>query len=195
MKKLYFILCLILFSQCGKNVPCKVQPDLYIFFPEETLSKVPYKNNTELTFINTLTNDTHTFYGQSWDSSNWYYRDYSKECQGGYFMEDRRQRFISPTYKYPINFGIIYTSRSQGSEYFVVDLTAFSYYLWVGNIHEPYTFDSLLIQNKWYLDIKYFKDQYLPGRNTKYGCFYNTSQGIIKIELPEGNLELLKIKY
>ncbi len=186
-----FVLIFIInvtFYSC-KPKPCTPEPDVYDFITPEYLTKIPYKNFAELTFINVITKDTHVFYGQGWDSSYSYQRDYSYECRGGIYYETKTQLFTSPTYNYPLYFGL-----EAGGEYLQVDLLKYKFYLWAGNIRKPYSFDSLFIQNKLYFDVKYFKNQKEPQWNTQYGCYYNTTYGILKIELPEGNLELVKLK-
>ncbi len=189
----YFLIIItgsIILQTC-KPEKCVPPPDEYRYISHSVLLKVPYKNYAELTFINSISKDTDVFTGQGWDST-FLFVPGSEECRRGTFFEQRIQNFSSPTHPQSINFGITFPDHS--SEYLTLDMLANKYYLWSGNIVKPYEFDSLLIQNKVYYDVKYFKNQYQTRFESKYGCYYNTTFGILKIELPEGDLELIKLK-
>ena len=63
------------------------------------------------------------------------------------------------------------------------------------DISKPYQYDSLVIQQKIYYNIRYFKNEYKPEYNTAYGCYYTAKDGIIKMETSDGDKwELIKVQ-
>ena len=194
MKILYLALSYILFLQffgCkmgsldGSHEPCL--PSNY-FLTKADWDVVPYKDSTELTFLDSLTNDTFVFYGTAWDSTtkhSFYSGDF---CVGDIFWEIRNINFVCKNYVYPINFN--YSTESGASKISIkMGPQLFSI--------SRFTLDnkkkSYYIQNRLYNDVVKIPDQ--AGLDTiKTNCYYSPTFGIVKIETPTGNLELLKFK-
>jgi hypothetical protein len=180
------------FISCREKDPCDKGEPYTNNIPEETRNKIPYKDFAELTFIDSATQDTHVFIGTGWKTKYWYYNDYSKECQNGSNNEKYYQNFLSSTYPNLISFSIEFTSPC--CEYIIVSSGKSIFYLAAGNLSYPYSHDSLIIRNYLYYNVDYFKNQYQPQWNTKYGCYFNKTHGVLKIELPDGPLELYSFK-
>ena len=95
-----------------------------------------------------------------------------------------------------------YFGEANGTDYLAIDFTTTtsnpignSYILFPGGIDKPFTYDSLIIQGKTYRNIVYRKDDRNPNSSNKYGCFFNTAQGILRMETSDGDKwELLKVE-
>jgi len=190
--KIMILFSLSTYISCREKEPCDKGEPYTNNIPEETRNKVPYKDFAELTFIDSATQDTHVFIGTGWKTKYWYYNDYSNECQNGSNNEKYYQNFLSSTYPNPISFSVEYTNPC--CEYIIVSIGKSIFFLAPSRLRPPYTFESVFIGNVEYENVEYFKNHYQPQFNSKFGCFINISHGVLKIELPEGPLELINFK-
>lgn len=186
------IVLMLLSNSCIKKDPCKNEGPFTNYIPEGSRQMIPYQNFAELTFIDSATQDTHVFVGKGWNSTYWFYSDYSKDCPVGFNNEKYYQNFYSATYPNPIAFSFEYTNPC--CEYIVVSVGKSLFYLAPIRLRAPYSYDSIIVANKLYRNIEYFKNQYQPQWDTKYGCYFNKTHGVLKIELPDGTLELFDFK-
>jgi hypothetical protein len=190
--KILSLLWVVVFISCSEKDPCDIGEPYTKNISEKTRSKVPYKDFAKLIFIDSATQDTHLFVGTGWKTKYWYYNDYSKECQNGSNNEKYYQNFLSTTYPNLISFSIEYTNPC--CEYIVVSSGKSIFYLEAAGLSFPFSHDSLIIRNFLYYEVDYFKNQYQPQWDTKYGCYFNKTHGVLKIELPDGTLELFSFK-
>lgn len=200
-KHIITIFCLFVLGtslqSCHKKEPCLTDgvPSVMNIM-DELKAKVPYKDFAELTFVDSISGDTHVFKGQGWESSYWWYRNWEITCDDGTNCQRIVQKFGSTTYPLSIQFGMVTTLPSNTAQYVNVNLTKYEYYLWYGYMKDgnAQKVDSLWIQNKWYYNVNYFKNNYNSQWETPYGCYYNSTFGLLKIQTEEGTLELLKMK-
>ena len=187
--------CLFVIALCIQSCkpdPCESIPDKYVYTQNNSNALIPYSKNSILTFYNTSTKDTLNFYCQKIDTSFWYYRDYSASCEGGSFLQQRGFFFNSPNFNNPLSVSIVLTHPL--SDYLEVILGQNMYYIRPVNVgYKPYDFDSLLIQNNWYYDVQYFKNEYKTQTGNNFGCFYNRTFGVLKLETTDGIMELVRI--
>lgn len=179
-------LVLILFKACKPDKGC-VGNNTYQYQPEEELNIVPYKDFSELTFINKITRDTSVFVGQGY-VFDWGKYVTQEECPQTYNLQRRyivfnctknsdkisiENTFIQPGIE---TMRISYKSNS-------INITPFVLY------SKPYSFDSLLIENKLYRNINEY-----PQNNLT--VFYNATEGIVKIIYPstKDTLNLIYLK-
>lgn len=183
-----------IFISCTKDKPCNndvITQDIY----SSSKNKFIYKGNEKLTFININTNDTHTFNGQG------LIKDYGTTqslgaggCSHTYKLERNYIIFKSPTFSSSITATLQYYD-IEGIPYMEIDFNKTTYIVGPIAIGPPYDFDSIQTQNKKYYNVEYFKNEYRPENNTKYGCYYNLTEGIIKMETNDDDVwELLKIE-
>jgi hypothetical protein len=159
----------------------------------DDLAKVPYKDNTKLTFIRTSTNDTFTFTAQGW-KTDFGTTQTQEDCYQNYSLQRKWITFSSITYPQPINVTFQYYD-AQGNDYLEIDFNNNLYIVFPSGVRKPYEYDSLVIQQKKYYNIRYFKNEYKPEYNTAYGCYYNVEQGIIKMETSDKDKwELLRVQ-
>ena len=197
MKKIYLLILINTFLfGCNKKDPCKNEGISQVRdIKQEILDLVPYKDLSELTFVDSITLDTHVFYGQGWQKSYWYYHDYSDECSVGTNLQKIQQGFFSPTFPKSIFFGMVYVNPGEVYIEVIAEMENI-YYLSPGYLLWHRTpQDSINIQNNWYKNYVFFSDHYGKlGRNKNLGCYLNPSHGLLKIQFPETTLELLKFK-
>jgi hypothetical protein len=182
-----------IFISCSKDKPCNNEVET-LNISDEDRYKVPYKDSTKLTFISLNTNDTHTFVGQGWKMDYGYYSESGAAgCPKQYNFQRKYIQFVSTTFTYPITISLLYYYPL--GDYMEVKFNRTTFVARPISLSKPYTYDSLIIQNKIFFDIKYFKNQYKPENNTKYGCYYNITEGIVKVETYDDDVwELLKIE-
>ncbi len=188
-----FILCAVItsLSSClGKDECTKPIPDEYVYLPEDVKALIPYKYGTKLTFVKTTVNDTHVFYCDKFDPSYLKVRNTAGQCGFNSIYENKFAQFSCPTFR-SLQIGIF--QPTYGNYYIMANAVSSSYYLSTINML-PYTYDSLLIQNKWYKNVSYFTNQYNGGAGSTLGCYYNTTEGVLKMVLVDGYLELVSIK-
>ncbi len=181
-------------SSCQKDTPC-VHNTTEEDIPLGDIATVPYTDATKLTFVRTSTNDTFTFTGQGWitDFGTTQSQGPGVDCYQIYKLQRKRIAFISPIYPKPITLTFQYYSYS-GNAYLEIDFNNQSYILFPLSTSFP-NYDSLIIQQKTYYKIRYFKNQYHPEYNTAYGCYYNITQGILRMETSDGDKwELIKVE-
>lgn len=191
MKKLIFIIPVIflLFKACKTDKGC-VDNNEYRYQSETELSVVPYKDFSELTFINKTTRDTSIFIGQG------YVYDWGKyltqeECSQTYNLQRRYIVFnctkntdqisIENTFTVPwttlINFGF-------NNNYRKTSYADFGY---------PYSLDSINIEGVKYINITRFS----PEQSTiSFGFLFSRNKGIVQLINPKSNdtLNLISVK-
>lgn len=187
--------CLFVITICiqtCKPDPCESVPDQYVHTYNNSNEVIPYSKNSILTFFNISTKDTLHFYFQKIDTSFWYYRDYSATCEGGSFLQQRGYFFNSPEFENPLSVSIIFTQPL--SDYLEIILDKNMYYIRPIRIGRSNSdFDSILIQNNWYYDVQYFKNEYNTQPGNNFGCYYNKSFGVLKMETTDGIMELVRV--
>jgi hypothetical protein len=185
-----------LFISCAKEDPCvKSGIPSNIDITDEVKAKMPYKDFATLTFVDSLSGDTHVFQGKGWVNKYWFYINSEKPCTDGFNCQMLRQPFISNTFPLPIQIGMVTTDPSIVGQYIEVYMIDYEYYSWYGNIKNSSPIkDSLLIQGNFYYNVSFFDNQYDPQYKTKYGCLYNSSHGLLKVQTPNNTLELVKME-
>ena len=183
---------LLFFASCKKNNGC-VDNTYEQDIPINDLTKVPYTDTTKLTFVRTSTNDTFTFKGHGW-ITDFVTTQSQEDCPQTYKLQRKQISFVSPTYVKTITLALQYY-QPNGADYLAIGFNNTTFIVDPGSIRVPYSYDSLNIGNRNYYNIKYFKNQYHPEYNSPYGCFYNTAQGILRMETSDGDKwELLKVQ-
>ncbi len=191
MKKIIIPLCLIMCTQfigCANDSPsCE---DTYLYFAKEHIDKVPYKDSTELTFINSVTNDTLIFSGQGWDSS-YVLTHHQIDCVQKVFLGKREIVFFDKKDNDTLTFRMQTQMDGRIDFYVTIRQHEFAFpWRWPEKIGtSQYTINGHL-----YTDVLQFKNALRPEFSSNYNCYYSESFGIIKIETVQGNLELYKIK-
>ncbi len=193
MKKLKLLLTipflLLLVKACKPDKGC-VDNNEYRYQSETELSVVPYKDFSELTFINKTTRDTSVFVGQGY-VYDWGKYVTQEECPQTYNLQRRYIIFnctknndkisIENTFLVPwtsaINFGFNNNSKSLG----------------YGSFFGNYAYDSILIENKKYFNIKDFTKK---QSTSDFSFLYTKTEGLIRLINPLTNdtLNLINIK-
>ncbi|MBP7511763.1 MAG: hypothetical protein KA981_07520 [Bacteroidia bacterium] len=195
MYKFFFIL-ICLFLGCVKEPPCTNDGKPNVSnVKEEDRAKIPYHSFAELTFIDSVTLDTHVFYGQGWKQNYWHYfnQDQNPHCYYGTNCELYKQTFTSSSYPDKLEIGIDLIR--PGHPYLIISLNYRSYKTSPVNIGFPYTYDSLIINNRIYRNVNEINNNFQNSNAIKkYLTFFNVSHGILKIQLNETTLELISYK-
>jgi hypothetical protein len=182
-------LLLLLFKACKPDEKC-VDGNSYKYIDEYDYSKIPYKDNSVLTFIDKKTKDTLIFTSQGFQYGFGKYVAQG-ECPQTTNLEYRSLTFINNKNKDELfleNKYVSLTSSRIGISY-----KNFSKNFYASEIRKPFTLDSLIIQGVKYIDVEYLKDA-LP--NTPFlSIYYNLNYGILKLETNAGDtLELIKLE-
>lgn len=195
MKKLKLLLTipflLLLVKACKPDKGC-VDNNTYQYQPEEELNIVPYKDFSELTFINKITRDTSVFVGQGY-VFDWGEYVTQEECPQTYNLQRRYIVFnctkntdkisIENTFLQPGNrtFTISYKNKSKSlnAGYFMPSF--------------PFSYDSIIIENKYYYKVKKISAE---NSTTTIGYLYSLTKGLIQIVSPvdKDTLNLIDIK-
>lgn len=186
----------ILFISCVKEDPCvKSGIPSNIDITDEVKAKMPYKDFATLTFVDSLSGDTHVFHGKGWVNKYWFYINNELPCTDGVNCQMLRQPFISNTFPLPLQVGMVTTDPSIVGQYIEIYMRDYEYFLRPKNLKSVQNFqDSVLIQNKYYYNAIFFDNNYQPQYKTKYGCLYNLSHGLLKVQTPYNTLELIKME-
>ena len=192
MKKTYIILCfplLIFLKSCSPDPKCG-EDITYQYLSDYELKKIPYKDFSILTFINTTTKDTSTFIGEGFGN------DYSTYIQSGdcpqTFKLQRRYIVFSCT-KNSDKITIQNTFIQPGSSTINFSYKKNNLNISPAGIRKPFSFDSLKIEEKYFYNI----NQYNPNSPTvSLGILYNTKEGIIQLIHPptKDTLNLVKLE-
>ena len=183
-----------IFISCSKDKPCNNEVET-LNISDDDRSKVPYKDTTKLTFISLNNKDTHTFVGQGWKMDYGYYSESGASgCPKQYNFQRKYIQFVSNTFNYPIILSLLYYYPL--GDYMEVKFNRTTFIAIPTRFREPlYTYDTLIVQNITYNKIRYFKNEYKPENNTKNGCYFNITEGIVKAETSDNDVwELLKIE-
>jgi hypothetical protein len=193
MKKLKLLLCLpiilLLFKACKPDKGC-TNGNYYKYIDEYDFSKIPYKDYSELTFINKKTKDTLIFYGQGYQF-DFGQATTQEECPQTYNLQ--RRQIVFKCYKN--NDEIKITNFFMG---FTTTDINFSYkknnrIVDPGSISWPFAYDSILIEGKFYYNVKDFTPIITP---VNIGFLYTLNEGIIQLIYPNTSdtLNLTKLK-
>ncbi len=181
-------LVLILFEACKKD---ECRGSTYTEYQlKEDLNVIPYKDFSELTFVNKTTRDTSVFMGQG------YVYDWGKyvaqgECPQIYNLQRRYIVFnctknndkisIENTFDQPGSRSINFTFRNKN-----LPLIGIYFY---GN----FAYDSLNIENQLYFKVKDFATGKI---STQFSFLYTSTEGLIRIIYRPSNdtLDLVNIK-
>ncbi len=179
-------LLLLLFKACKPDKGC-VDNNTYQYQLEEDLNVVPYKDFSELTFINKTTRDTSVFVGQGY-VYDWGKYVTQEECPQTYNLQRRYIVFnctkntdkisIENTFIQPGIETMQITFRNNST-----NITPFVLY------SKPFSFDSISIENKIYRNA----NQYLQNNLT---VLYNRTEGLIQLFYPKtkDTLNLIDLK-
>ncbi len=193
MKKIFLPFCLILFAQfqacqskCDEDSGWDANFD-YIY-----TEKIPYKDSSQLTFINTLTNDIYVFKGQGWISNHVIAIPQPEKCRGNNVEVKRELVFISPTYNKKIRIGLTQTTLGEDVTLFI-SLEPKGFVL--KNLNYFYH-DSTpyYIQGKLYQEVYKCDDLYNNTNTGSDSCYYQAKYGIIRLLTDSVKLELLEFK-
>jgi hypothetical protein len=180
---------LLLVKACKPDKGC-VDNNYYEYQAENSLNRIPYKDFSELTFINKTTRDTSVFVGQGY-VYDWGKYVTQEECPQTYNLQRRYIIFnctkntdriiVENTFLVPwttaINFSFNNKDKSLHPSYF----------------SGPYAYDSLYIEGKYYRNVKDFTS---IKSTTEFGFLYTLNDGIIRIIDNKSNdtLNLINIK-
>ena len=178
-------------SSCQKDKPC-VHGTTEEDIPSGDLAKVPYTDATKLTFVRTSTKDTFVFSSQGW-FTDFGSQQTQDDCYQIYKLQRKSIIFKSQTYSQSITLSLLFYY-SHG-DYMVIDFNNTTFSVTPINIRNPYSYDSLSIGSQNYYNIEYFKDQYQSNYNSPYGCYFNITHGILKMETSDGDKwELIRVQ-
>jgi hypothetical protein len=187
MKRLIFIIPVIflLFKACKPDKGC-VDNNQYEYQLERDLNLIPYKDFSELTFINKMTRDTSIFVGQGY-VYDWGKYVTQEECNQTYNLQRRYIVFICTKNNNKIS--IENTFIKYGIRTMSIGFKNNSINMSASGLSKPYSFDSLIIENKLYRNINEY-----PQNNLT--VFYNATEGIVKIIYPstKDTLNLIDLK-
>lgn len=195
LKSSLFVIA-VLFMACVKEPPCTNDGKPTVSnVKEEDRAKIPYHSFAELTFIDSVTLDTHVFYGQGWKQNYWHYfnQDQNPHCYYGTNCELYRQTFTSSSYPDKLEIGIDLVRPGHADLFVSISYGRFT--IAPISIGFPYSYDSLIIRNSAHKNVDLlFNNFQSENANKKYFIFYNVTDGILKIQLKEITLELISYK-
>jgi hypothetical protein len=191
MKKLIFIipLILLLFKACKPDKGC-VDNNQYRYQSETELSVLPYKDFSELTFINKTTRDTSVFVGQGY-VYDWGKYVTQEECNQTYNLQRRYIVFnctkntdqisIENTFLVPWASAINFSYKNFGK--------SLSY----GSFFGPYHHDSILVGNNMFYNVR---DLTKTFSTAEFGFLFSKNEGLISIitQNPKDTLNLIDLK-
>ncbi len=191
MKKLIFIIPLILFlfKACKPDEGC-VDNNQYQYQLERDLSVIPYKDFSELTFINKTTRDTSVFVGQGY-VYDWGKYVTQEECPQTYNLQ--RRYIVFNCTKNTDKISIENTFDSPGGRIIDFSLRKYNLPLIGTYFYGNYAYDSLNLENKVYYKVKDFATGKI---NTQFSFLYTNTNGIIRMIYRPTNdtLDLINIK-
>jgi hypothetical protein len=192
-----FIMCcgltaiVALSFSCERETEC-THPTRRYQITDGDISPVPYTSNSKLVFVRRSTNDSFLFYTDGW-SSQIRKEQTQEDCYKNLEFGHRFLTFRSDETADKIILSVLYYAESN--PFLEVSFNNNIYSTSLGSLTPPYSFDSLNIQNVWRYNIRAFKHSFDPGINNEYSCFYNTTDGIIKLEGPAGESWELRKSY
>jgi hypothetical protein len=180
---------LLLVKACKPDKGC-IDNNTNQYQLEDELNIVPYKDFSELTFINKTTRDTSVFVGQGY-VYDWGKYVTQEECPQTYNLQRRYIVFkcskntdriiVENTFEKPgisaINFSFKNYSKSP------------SY----GSFFAPYHHDSILIETKIYYNVR---DLTKTFSTAEFGFLFSKNEGLISIitQNPKDTLNLINLK-
>jgi hypothetical protein len=182
-------LILLLFKACKPEEGC-VDNNYYEYQLEEYLNSVPYKDFSELTFINKTNRDTFVFIGQGY-VYDWGKYTTQEECPQTYNLQRRYIVFnctkntdkiiVENTFEKPGISAIKFSYKNYGK--------SLSY----GSFFGPYHHDSILIENKIYYKVR---DLTKTFSTAEFGFLFSKNEGLIRLINSSTNdtLNLIDIK-
>jgi hypothetical protein len=180
---------LLIFKGCKPDEKC-VDGNNYRYINDYDYSKIPYKDHSELTFIDKKTKDTLVFTGQGFQYG------FSKYVAQGECPQTTNLEYRSLTLINNKNANKIFIENKFIS--FDVSAIGISYknfgkIFYAVEVSKPYKYDSLIVQGTKYYNVQYLKDMnpYTPFLS----IYYNLNYGILKLETNAGDtLELIKLE-
>jgi hypothetical protein len=182
-------LLMLLFKACKPDKGC-VDNNEYVYQLESDLKILPYKDFSELTFINKTTRDTCIFIGQSY-VYDWGKYTTQEECPQTFNLQRRYIVFnctknnnniiIENTFIKPGNRTMNFSSNNENKS------------LHPSYFSAPFAYDSLNIEGKYYYNVKDFT---AIKSTSEFGFLYTLNNGIIRIIYNKSNdtLNLINIK-
>jgi hypothetical protein len=176
---------LLLIKACKTEEGC-VDNNYYEYQLEEDLNVVPYKDFSELTFINKTTRDTSVFVGQGY-LYDWGKYITQEECPQTYNLQ--RRYIVFNCTKNNDKISIENTFLQPGYRTMSISFKNNNINIEPGGIRKPFSFDSLLIENKIYRNINKYPQTFLT-------ILYNKTEGLTQIIYSKTNdtLNLIDIK-
>ena len=193
MKKLKLLFTipflLVLFKACKPDKGC-VNNNTYQYQLERDLNVVPYKDFSELTFINKTTRDTSVFVGQGY-VYDWGKYVTQEECPQTYNLQ--RRYIVLNCEKNTDKITIENSFDSPGGR--IIDFSFRNKNLpLIGTyFYGNYAYDTLIIEKNTFYNVKDFATGKL---STQFSFLYTNIEGIIRIIYRPTNdtLDLIKIK-
>jgi hypothetical protein len=180
---------LFIFKSCKPDEKC-VDGNTYKYIDDYDYSKIPYKDNSKLSFIDKKTKDTLIFTGQGFQYGFGKYvaqgecpQTTNLEYRSLTLMNNRNADAILVENKF-VSFDVSYigiTYKNYSKSFSPVEVS------------KPYKYDSLIIQGVKYYNVQYLKDThpYTPFLS----IYYHLNYGILKLETNKGDtLELIKLE-
>jgi hypothetical protein len=182
-------LLLLLFKACKPDEKC-VDGNNYRYIDEYDYGKIPYKDHSQLTFVDKKTKDTLVFTGQGFQYGFGKYVSQG-ECPQTTNLEYRSLTFINNKNadKITIINQFIGLTTSEISFNYKINSKSLS----PAYFNAPFAYDSLLISGKYYYNIKDFT----AINSTVDLCFlYTLKEGIVQLIYPPTNdtLNLIKLE-
>jgi hypothetical protein len=191
MKRLIFIipLILLLFKACKPDKGC-VDNNQYQYQLEEDLNVVPYKDFTELTFINKTTRDTNVFVGQGY-VYDWGKYVTQEECPQTHNLQ--RRYIVFNCTKNSDKISIENTFIKYGIRTMNFSWNNKGKSLYPSYFSGPFAYDSLNIEGKCYYNVKDFTS---IKSTTEFGFLYTKTEGLIRLVNPltKDTLNLIDLK-
>jgi hypothetical protein len=182
-------LLLLLFKACKPDKGC-TDGNYYKYIDEYDFRKIPYKDYSELTFLNKKSNDTIIYKGQGNQFT------FIKFIEPGECPQTNNLQYRSLTFiNNKNNEKIIVENKfiTLGVSNIGITYKNFGKNFYASEIRKPYTLDSMIIQGVKYYNVEYLKDE-LPYPSF-LSIYYNLDYGILKLETNNGDtLELIKLE-
>lgn len=180
---------LLLFKACKPSDGCS-DMNSYEYQLDRDLNVIPYKDFSELTFINKTTRDTSVFIGQGY-VYDWGKYVTQEECPQTYNLQ--RRYIVFNCTKNSDKISIENTFEQPGARTITFSFKNRNLSLIGGYFYGNFAYDSLNIQNKRFYKVKDFATGKI---NTQFSFLYTNTEGLIRIIYRPTNdtLDLIDIK-